>query len=329
MKGLKKFAALALCAVIGVSSANAQTDAEEIARKQLAQYLNSQGIATQVDKKDQSLNFVYKDESKKEVLYWVTFKGNARCMLFTLHRRPIKVLNDKQAADKELSNRILENAARAAELVTASNTYKAFLKGSQVEFQFPVFAANTDDYKLVFDNILKSMKNVKSSFDACYKRARVYNDSVHNYWMTNDTSKYIVKQHALPGAAQSGNNLKISGVKVHNVDAAGNEISGFNENPRRLKARYIEPQVTVTSAKKGTFKIGLKIITPQGKTLVPSKDARYTTVTTVEIAKVNKPQEVLLAKFGVDNDSLWDTGDYILEFYEDDRKIDTDSFTVL
>lgn len=328
MKQLRKTILASLCATLlcGSLPARGFNDAERAAMTSMKEYLRTKGISSSVDSKDNSLNFLRKDSQGREILYWITFEGNATSMLFNLHRKPIKMVSEKD--DPERTSRRLENATLAAEYVTARNAYKAFVNSGKVEFQFPVYAADARDYQKVFNKVLSALGDAQSSFDACYKRAKAYNDSVHMYWQRNDTSKIVVPQ-PVKGDVKAVKNLSISGIQMRNVDASGAVISDWDEGLRKSKARFIQPRVIMSSAKNGTYKVGVKIITPGGKTLVPTPQSVFSTITTVQIPKANKAAEYELLKFGDREGSVWEAGEYRILFYEDDREIYDDSFTIL
>lgn len=242
MKSLKKIFAFAMCAIMTCGSISANlNDAERLAQSAMKEYLKSKGISSSIDNKDNSLNFLRKDSKGHEILYWITFEGNASCMLFNLHRKPIKMVSEKD--DKVSTSRRLENATLAAEYVTAKNDYKAFVNGGKVEFQFPVYAANATEYQKVFNKVLASFSGAQASFDNCYRKAKVYNDSVHAYWQKNDTSKLVVRQHVRDDA-KAVKNLTITGIKMRNIDENGEQISGWDEGLRKSKAKFIQPRNT-------------------------------------------------------------------------------------
>ncbi|MCM1369426.1 MAG: hypothetical protein NC204_03540 [Candidatus Amulumruptor caecigallinarius] len=323
MKNIRILFLLAVVALLSAGRANAQSSAEVIANNTMAKYLNSKGIATKVKKEDNSLNFLHRD-----VLYWITFDGNASSMLFTLHRNPFKLIEDKEKGNKARISRKLENARIAAEFITADNDYKAYVKGSRMLFEFPVYASDAAQYSKVFDKILSSMENISKSMHRNMGRAKAYNDSIHKYWMVNDTSKVVVSQRSIDTRA-SGQNLAYNHVSIRNVDALDKVISDYDVALRKSDAQYIQPRVELASKKKGTFKVGVKIFTPEGRLLVPSRDSDFTTITTIDVKKTGKPEIYELNKFGTTNGSLWKNGEYRIEFYEDDRKLGSTTFTLL
>lgn len=319
---------LAVCALLSCGSLLARNlnDAERAAQISMKEYLKNKGISSSIDNKDNSLNFLRKDSKGHEILYWITFDGNASGMLFNLHRKPIKMVSERD--DKARTSRRLENATLAAEYVTARNDYKAFVNAGKVEFQFPVYAATAQDYQKVFSRVLAALGDAQTSFDACYKKAKAYNDSVHMYWQRNDTSKIVVPQ-VVHKDAKSVKNLVVTGIQIRNLDADGVVISDWDEGLRKSKARYIQPRVTMASSKNGTYKVGVRIITPGGKTLVPTVQSVFSTITTVQVPKANKTADYELLQFGSKSGDIWEAGEYRILFYEDDREIYNDSFTIL
>lgn len=254
-------------------------------------------------------------------------------MLFTLHRRAILNYTKPEDKNKKLVlQRRAEYATVAAEYITANNLYKAYVKGDQMEFEFPVYASNAKEYQKVFSKVLAAFGDVKATYDGNMRKAVAYVDNIHKFWMENDTAKIIVPQSSVVTRNESGRNLEYKTVSIRNVDANGSEISGYDKVMRKSEARFIQPMVTLNSTKKGTFNVGVKIKDPNGKVFVPNRDSDYTILTTIDVSKANKEQQFELPKFGINdpNKTIWKSNvEYIIEFYQDDRKIGSSTFTFL
>lgn len=308
-----------ICMISTVNVAYAVTQAERDAQAAFRAYLSSKRVNSKIDDKDNSVNFQYKNK-----LFWVTFKESGGVMLYTLHRAPIKMESDKQS--REMNARRIENATIATSYLNAKTDYKAFVNGSRVEFVFPVFAANTEEYSKVFMTILKNMESVQEQFDKCYKVAKHTSDSIHNYWSQNDTSIIVVPQPSSEQIA-STKNLAISKVDFRIVDENGNPISEYGESIRRSDIKFIQPQITVKASKKGLYHIGVVITTPRGKKLLPSQNSVRTMISTVEVDK--KGKAIDLGSFGSKTGDFWRAGEYKVSFYEDGNLIKTTTFNVL
>lgn len=326
MKNLRTLAAAILCILIGAGTITAQelNDAERKARAAMDNYLREEGYSTRIDKKDGSINF-----KKNNELYWITFNGSENAMCYTLCRQSIRF--EGKNLPVEAANRKREIAEKAANTLNATQQYKAFLKDNKINFAYPIYATSPAEYQAVFKRVLKSLENIGPEFDKAYKSNIVKVDSIHNYWMSTDTTKKIVKQPRkapVMGKENQGPNLKIMKYEACNADADGEEISGYDDALRQSKLKFIKTRLTIKPSKKGVFKIAMKIVTPDGKTLVPNRDATYTTVSTIE-AKKTSPEEYTLDIFGTDKGGLWVPGNYKVYFYEDDREIYEDAFNVL
>ena len=330
MKTIKSLIVAALLGLFITNTANALNPAETFAQTAFRQYLTSIGIANDIDKKDNSVNFLQR-ENRDDVLYWVTFEsvGNAN-ILYTLHRRPIKMESTESTAEKNA--RRIEIASLAVNYMNANNPFKAYVNGNKVEFVYPILASSPDDYAKVFKKALESMKNAKKSYDACHERAKIKTDSIHNYWTENNPNTIVVKQNG-SAATQQSNNLTISSVEFRNVNDKNTVISDYGQSIRKSELQFIQPQVTIKATSKGVYHIGVVIITPDGKTLVPSNDTKRTILTTTEVDKKDKAIDLGIfgAKGGkLSNDKdLWQAGEYQVIFYENDREIKRTSFNVL
>lgn len=307
------------CILFGELSSSALTVAEEEALNAVKNFLNRRGTETQIDKSDNSVNF-----RKKDILYWVTFKEENKGMLYTLHRKTIKMVSENE--DMEKNSRRIENATIASNYMNNMFPFKTLVNGSKVEFVFPIFAATPDEYLNVFQSVLNSMSDLQKDFDYCYDRAKLYTDSVHNYWSQNDTSLLVIPQKNI-NTVKNGKNFKITTVDFKIVDENGNDISNYGESIRKSDIKFIQPEVTAYAVKKGIYHIGMVIITPSGKTLVPEANANRTSTTVVELN--TKPTVVELNGFGSPDGDFWTAGEYKVIFYEDNRIIKETSFNVL
>jgi len=325
MKNFRSLIATLVCVLLFGSTLYAQAeinDAERMAQKSMMEYLRSKGFAPTIDKADQSVNF-----KKSNVLYWITFDGNASTMLFTLHRKPIKFTMDKDGQNKVNQKR--ELALYAANKITATNQYKAFLNGSRVEFIYPIYAKSADEYQTVFPKVLNAMSNIRESFDRNYKAAKLVVDSIHNYWANVDTAHVVLEQKTIANDIKAQRNLTITGISVRNVSSNGYVLSDYDEGIRKSKCQYIQEKIDLKATKSGMYKIGLQIVNPKGKILIPHKGATYTTVTTIDVPKANKEIEVELLRFGTDAPDFWQPGEYKIYLFEDDNVIYDDAFNVL
>lgn len=319
MKHLNRIIAIVVVAFLACGSAFAMNEAEKTASKALSEYLKSKGFDPQFSQKDNSVNFFY-----KKVLFWVTFDGNGTSMLFTLHRMPKKMISDEDSPEKNA--RRVEIAKLASNYMNVNNTFKTFVADNKVKFEFPVYAASASDYNKTFDRIFKTFADVDASYNECHKKAKLEVDSIHKFWMENDSAYIVVSQPKLK-EFKSNQNLNITTVDFRNVDANGNQITGYDDNIRKSEVKFIQPRISVSASKKGTYKIGVKIINPKGKILVPTREYKVTTLTPVDVNKT--PSLVELDVFGINDGSIWEAGEYQVVFLEDNHEIRKASFNVL
>lgn len=322
MKRIQNFLLIAMCLILGTSAAmSAELNSrEKAAQKAVGQYLKSQDFSIKLDDSDNSVNFKYKGN-----LFWVTFEERGNGIIYTLHRAPLNMTSEKQ--DANTNARRLEICTIASNMMNVRNVFKTYVKGEEVDFVFPVYAANPDEYIKVFPSVLRSMENAKESFDNCYDRAKMKADSIHDYWTKNDPNVIVVPQQRLQGTSNSGPNLTVTSVDFQVLDSNGAVVSGYGQSIRKSDIRYIQPRLTVAASKKGIYHIGMVIITPNGKTLLPSVKDNRTTMTTVEVEK--KAEAVELTPFGSKDGKFWQAGEYKVYFYENGHKLKETSFTIL
>lgn len=328
MKLLKRLLLVSLvligCSTSVIAQKSKTTTTKELATHEvLMNYLTAQGFSPRYFKDDNSVNFKWKKE-----VYWITYKRMEKVILFTLHRFPVEFKKDPNNPGRLMRQR--EIAGQATNAVNAKNDYKMYLKGNLVDIEFPIYAANVKDYLNVFPDLLLAMEDAKADFKKSFQASRNVCDSIHNFWMTNDTTVQIMKQPSRNlELKKQGANIKILNTSARNVSAGGNVISDYDEGLRTSKMQFIQPRIKYIANNKGTFKIGVKIYTPDKKLLLPERDARYTTVTTISPNKTEKELEYDLDIFGSAAKDAWEPGEYVIEFYEDDVLLYNDAFNLL
>lgn len=321
MKIIKFFciAVALLCGNVAMAQSVILNDVQKKAQKSIIEFLRTKHYSPSIDTNDQSVCF-----KKDDVLYWITFEGSHSPLLYTIHRKGIKFASEK---DNTL-NRRREIAEKAANMVCAQRVVKAYMNGNKVDFCLPMYAATPEDFQKVFGAGMAAFDNIKQSFDYNYKKGRIIADSIHNYWNNLDTTVVVVPQNNVVEVAKQ-RNLSISSFSVRVVDAGGSVISDYDKSIRKNNCRYLQERVEVKANNDGVYKLGVKLYMPDGKLLVPYKDARFTTITSINVPKANKANTYELLKFGSDNGNIWKAGEYKIEFYEDDTKIYSNTINIL
>lgn len=319
-----KFLCLAvalLCGEVAVAQKVTLNDVQKKAQRSLIEFLRSKHYTPVIDSNDESVCF-----KKGDVLFWITFEGNSSPLLYTLHRKGIKFTNDNKGGNSNLRRR--EVAEKAANRVCAQGVVKAYSNGNRVNFSLPMYAATPEAFEQVFSESMAAFDRIKDTFDSNYNKERVVVDSIHSYWYDIDTTVVVVPQNNAPEVARQ-RNLTIKSFSARVVDAGNAVLSDYDKSIRKSNCHYLQERVEVTAKNDGVYKLGVKLYTPDGKLLVPYKDARFTTITTIDIQKANKPATFELLKFGSDKGDIWKAGEYKIEFYEDDTKIYTDAINIL
>lgn len=321
MKRLKSVISVIVCILTFAGSAVAAnpTSAEKNAQRVLIEYLRKKQFNPGIDNADNSVNFY-----RKDILHYITFKESANGMWYTLHRQRIKMKNDKDS--KEDVAKKIEDAVYAANAMNQTYPFKTFVSGNNVQFTFTIFAESPEEYVKIFPVLLKNMENVGPDFKRNFERAKLTTDSIHNYWAKNDPDALVIPQDKVK-VTQNPGNLTVSDVQFRITDANGMVISDYNKSIRKSDLKFIQPQIDVKATKKGIYYIGMRIITPDGKILLPSPKVFFTSITTAEVDKKSKPVE--LNPFGSADGSFWQAGEYKVIFYEGNKEIKKTSFTVL
>lgn len=322
MKNFKLIMLVAFVA-LGCNMANALSVAELQAQKYVAKYLTDAGFTVEIDKDDDSVNF-----NQSGVNYWITFKNGENGILYTLHRRPIKMRSASD--DDETALRLTEKATYAANDVNRKRPYKVTVKDARVDFTFPVYASTPEEYTKMLLSIITPMYSCKEDFDKAFEHNKVTVDSIHNYWSYKDPNAIILPQQKTKVVHKEKPGLKASKTNFASLSAPekGEVLINYDTPLTQGKCKYLTEKFTVTSDTPGTYTIGFKLYNPDGKLIVPAKNAQFTTITEVEIKKAGKETEVTLTPFGTDNTSFWVPGVYLYELYDGDAKMLEDVFSI-
>jgi hypothetical protein len=293
---------------------------QQSAQKSIVKTLKAKKIEPKIDINDESVCF-----TKDNVFYWITFEGEDSPLLYTIHRKSIKFAEDDDAK----LNHKKEIAEKAANMVTAEETFKAYLADNKVEFSFPFYVNSEEEFANVIDKSLVAFADAKKSFDEKYKISKEVTDTIHSYWNHLDTTIVVLPQEQEIVTEVETPNVTIEDFAVRIVDKNGNELVGYNKSIRKNECKYLQEKVMTIATKPGIYKLGVKIYTPEGKLLVPTPDAKFTTLTKVELNKSTRSTEVELAKFGTDDLGWWKAGEYKIEFYDGEVMVYSNSINVL
>ena len=311
MNNIRKTAVCVLAAIVAAGSASAFNSFEKLAQKNMDTYLrNHQNYETKIIEKDQSLNFMV-----GENIFWITFEGDADGMLYTLHRRPIR-LESKDISEKELNMR-KEKALRVISKMNSENPFKAVLRGNQVDFEFPVYASGGAEYQKVFPIVLKTLNTVSlDSFTEEMKKMTLESDSVQPIGETMQTRNIIVVEQpsSLSGqVARSNGKVTMSNPMFQSVDKRGNVLIPYGDLLYQDNMQFLQASVEALADKGEQYTLSLQIVTPDGKTFVPSNDADMTVTQMADLSK--KEKTVTFFPFGSDNNLIWKPGKYTVIFY--------------
>lgn len=312
---------LMLIFAVSVFSAQAQTltQTQQKAQKSMLMFLKSKNITASIDSADQSVTF-----KKLGVLYWITFSGE-NPMIFTINRKGYKT-SGENSYNKSL-------AVRACNEVNKKINIKCYCQDTKVVVCMPVIAKNVIEFQNVFDDSMKQFDDADKIFKESYavfekeSKSKILSLTDSVVGKVGESSEIIVPQNN--PSIQNKTSLTVSDISIRGVDSNNNVVTEFDRPIRKSGCKFIQVKLMLSSSKAGTYKIGMRIVTPDGKTLIPEKGARYSTITPVEVAKANKTTEAVLYKFGQESDGLWSAGEYVIEFFEDESKIYSTTFNVL
>ena len=322
MKNLK-FLFLLMALLIANIGGFAFNAVEKAAQKEVKDYLERQGFKTEIDNDDNSVMF-----KQSDILYWVTFKAlsDANGILYTLHRRPVKLPELKDGVVKANLNH--EIAVYAVNELNEKFPYKAYVRGQRVNFEFPVYASSPQEYVKQLNNVLKSLRNAQNDFDAAARLSKATVDSIHNYWADNDTARVI-----LPGGDRLGNiktrsELKVGKVAIGSVDNRGDFIVDYDGFLTTRNCEFLMEKVAVSASVPGEYQLGVKILNPDKKMIASAGNKEFTTELNLLIKKANKEQEVVFPPFGTTSPDFWQPGIYTIQIYDANVLVREDVFNI-
>ena len=284
--------AIGLSLSMSAMAQKALTEDGTRAQKALVEYLRANSLAPSIDTRDNSVCF-----KSKDVFYWVTFDESSP-VLYTIHRKGLKF--DEDPAFKPSCARVACNE------VNRKHQIKCIYDGKRIECIMQTYAKDPSDFHGGFRKMLAAFKNVDDTFKNTY-------DKAFDQWKKDSIAQ---NKPITPNIPIGKSSLKVSYIAFGNFDAKGNVISDYNQPLRKSACKFIKASLDVSSSEKGIFKIGMKIINPDGKPMVATRGVDYCSTTNIEIKKTNKPQECELDQYGAETSDFWKAGEYKVEIYD-------------
>lgn len=320
--------------IIGSLSASAENDAERIAREFVNKYLDDKGYPTQVDPTDNSV--VFKKSSAKlktDVIYWITFKGNAKTMRYTLHREPVNFIGSNVNEDEIIRRR--EVAPVAAYNMTAENPLKVIVNGDKLEYETATFASTPKDF---VENCLPAMISIledanKVLVDKYWTQAKDECAALRNRYISQDNTRlYLPENETVIPSADIPTTIDVKNVAVGSAEADGSMLvtPGAQRVLTTLNARYLVPKISFAPKAAGVVTVAYKIIDPDGRVVLVQPGDDYSAITVFEVNKkdLKNVVELELEKFGTDQDDFWKPGMYKIAVYENGRELYNTPFTI-
>lgn len=277
---------------MGVMAQKSLTEDGIKAQKALIEYLRANNITPSIDTRDNSVCF-----KTNGVFYWVTFEESSP-ILYTIHRRGLKF--DDDPAFKPLCARFACNE------VNRKHKIKCTYNDKRIEFIMQTYAKEPSDFHGGFRKMLAEFKDVDITFKNTY-------DKVFDKWKKDSIAE---NKPITPDTPIGNSPLKVNSISFGNFDAKGTVISDYDQPLRKSACRYIKASLEISSTEKGIFKIGMKIVSPDGKAMIAVKGVDYSSTSNIEIKKTNKPQQCELGAYGSDAQDFWKAGEYKVEIYD-------------
>lgn len=284
--------AIGLCLSVSTMAQAPLTEEGTKAQKALIEHLRANSMTPSIDTRDNSVCF-----KSNDVFYWVTFEESSP-VLYTIHRKGLKF--DGDSLFKPSCARVACNE------VNRKHKIKCTYNEKRVEFIMQTYAKNPSDFHGGFRKMLSEFKDVDVTFKNTY-------DKAFDQWKKDSIAQ---NKPIVPPTPVGKSPLSVTYIAFGNFDAKGNVISDYNQPLRKSACQYIKASLDVSSSDKGIFKIGMKIISPDGKAMVATKGVDYCSTANVEIRKTDKVQECELDPYGSDASDFWKAGEYKVEIYD-------------
>lgn len=227
-------------------------------------------------------------------------------------------------------NIVREKAIIAANELNRNYRYKTYVYENRVRFQFPEYAATPDAFLSQLENIIKALKDAESQFKAAFDGiGKQYTDSVHKFWATVDTARIVLTQPVMVGDKRTSGKFVVDNIKLESVNKKGEITVRYNEDLTPERTQFLRETLTLEIKSPGETVVGVKIFTPEGKMLAPSKDAEFTASDIVDLKKGGKTIDVTLPPFGTSNSEFWNAGTYNIEIYCGSEKVKSIPFFIV
>lgn len=318
MKRIISIVAIAASFTFVAPMVSALNSAEKIAQQKVYDYLKSNRYQVEIDNEDGSVNFM----SKTNEFYYITFKGLNGGILYTLHAKSWKL--DNRSAEQQAMDR--ENAVVTANYMNIAKPYKTYVQGNKIEFAFPIFAQTGEEYVKILERLITSMAKSKDSFSSFERKAKAYTDSIHKSWKNGGVDRIVLAQPVERAAMNTVSIMNVVDPMFRNVNSGNTVLSNYGTPLKKSDLQFVETKISVLGVSKGKAIIGMNIIAPNGKLIVPSTDAKRTLLQEIDVDK--KPKEVILNPFGTSDPKFWQDGEYTVEFYDGDKLLEKTSFYV-
>ena len=291
------FSMIGICLSMGVMAQKSLTEDGTKAQKALVEHLRTVGLTPSIDTRDNSVCF-----KSKDVFYWVTFESDSP-VLYTIHRKGLKFDGDST---------FKPSCARAAcNEVNLKHKIKCTYKDKKVEFIMQSYAKEPSDFHGGFRLMLAAFKDVDKTFKETY-------DKVYDQWVKDSIAK---NKPITPEVVIGKSPLTVTDIAFGNFDANGGVISDYNKPLRKSAIKYIKAIVDVSAEDRGLFKLGMKIVNPDGKPMIATKGVEYCATANVEIKKANRVQQCEFDSYGSDDANFWKAGEYNVEIYDFEKGI--------
>lgn len=208
-----------------------------------------------------------------------------------------------------------KNSCDILSALNAMNAEYCCIKGT--------YDADENDVMLAIEAYYHSTEEFRYTFSQNMAVLSACHDK-YDEFISNSTGGH---SGSYTGSSASSAPVVFMSALVANCDVDNNIINDFGSSIFSYRTRYLEPKLTLKVNRANTYKIGVKLYTPDGNLSTGgSSTDGYSYVDTKSLATGTR--EVILSGWGKDVNGNWPAGDYRFEFYVDGKYIGSKAFTV-
>ena len=274
----------------------------------LQNFLNDEGINTLIEE-DKVLYFKVRDN-----LYWITVEDvdGSNIQLYTMHA------NTEDATNSDLVENVAVNE------VSSMNPYKVTYNNGIIEFTTTSYATTPEKYREAIIPMVKTLEKASSEYKKALATGKKFEKNLYEEWSEQQVKTSKQSKQVIPTPK---NSFKPT-MTISKIDFKGKSLNdpsdtkiidyGYPINADAI--RYIVPRIEYTTDNKTGVVLSVKIVNPQGQTMVYDENSDFIQTSYIPLKNGGK-QMVEIEAIGSNNPNVWEPGQYKIFIYEKGQQI--------